>query len=151
MIETLRSRFALGRVIVVADRGMLSQKVLALLTGAAEAPFDYIVGCRLRQDATVGNSRCQCATFSREFSDKMRHLLRMPGPFSVPRSQVPRGAPGGSPGAREPAVPAPRPSGERPGASWSHDLEGGGYLSIPPDAVGSAVPGGSALGLPRSR
>lgn len=55
MIDTLRSRFAIGRVIVVADRGMLSQKVLARLTGAAEAPFDYIVGCRLRQDATVAD------------------------------------------------------------------------------------------------
>ncbi len=53
MIATLRTRFQIGRVIVVADRGMISQKVLALLTGDARAPFDYILGCRLRQDATV--------------------------------------------------------------------------------------------------
>jgi hypothetical protein len=30
-----------------------------------------------------GNSRCQCATFSHQVSDKMRHLLRRPGQFSV--------------------------------------------------------------------
>jgi type I protein arginine methyltransferase len=30
----------------------------------------------------LGNSRCQCATCSRRFSDKMRHLLRRPGLFS---------------------------------------------------------------------
>lgn len=55
MIETLRTRFQIGRVIVVADRGMISQKVLALLTDHAHAPFDYILGCRLRQDPTVAD------------------------------------------------------------------------------------------------
>jgi hypothetical protein len=30
-----------------------------------------------------GNSQLQCATFSHRFSDKMRHLLRGPGAFSV--------------------------------------------------------------------
>jgi hypothetical protein len=42
-------------VIVVADRGMISQKVLTLLTGDARAPFDYILGCRLRQDTVVAD------------------------------------------------------------------------------------------------
>ncbi len=52
MIETLRSRFHIGRVIVVGDRGMISQKVLGLLRDA-RAPFDYILGCRLRRDKEV--------------------------------------------------------------------------------------------------
>jgi hypothetical protein len=47
MIETLRTRFHIGRVIVVADRGMLSQKVLDLLTGDPRAPF--FASSRLRQ------------------------------------------------------------------------------------------------------
>ena len=55
MIETLRTRFQIGRVIVVADRGMVSQKVLALLTGAPRAPFDYILGCRLRQEKVIAD------------------------------------------------------------------------------------------------
>jgi hypothetical protein len=55
MITTLRTRFQIGRVIVVADRGMISQRVLDLLTGDAQAPFDYILGCRLRQDRTVAD------------------------------------------------------------------------------------------------
>jgi hypothetical protein len=54
-IGTLRARFQIGRVIVVADRGMISQKVLDGLTGDAQAPFDYILGCRLRQDRTVAD------------------------------------------------------------------------------------------------
>jgi ATP-dependent DNA ligase len=33
--------------------------------------------------AGTGNSQLQCATFSHRFSDKMRHLLRRPGLFSV--------------------------------------------------------------------
>jgi transposase len=55
MIETLRTRFQIGRVIVVADRGMFSQNMLDLLAGDARAPFDYILGCRLRQDQTVAD------------------------------------------------------------------------------------------------
>lgn len=53
MITTLRTRFHIGHVIVVADRGMISQKVLAWLTDHPSAPFDYILGCRLRRDAEV--------------------------------------------------------------------------------------------------
>jgi hypothetical protein len=39
-------------------------------------------GCLISY-APSGNSRGQCATFSHRFSDKMRHLLRGPGLFSV--------------------------------------------------------------------
>lgn len=53
MIETLRTRFQIGRGIVVAERGMISRTVLTLLTRDARAPFAYFLGCRLRQDATV--------------------------------------------------------------------------------------------------
>jgi hypothetical protein len=59
MIATLRTRFHIGRVIVVADRGMVSQKVLDLLTGDPQAPFDYILGCRLRQDTVDGQASLQ--------------------------------------------------------------------------------------------
>jgi hypothetical protein len=37
--------------------------------------------CRYFWDA--GNSRLQCTISSHQFSDKMRHLLRMPGWFSI--------------------------------------------------------------------
>jgi Transposase DDE domain len=53
MIDTLRTRFHIGRVMVVADRGMVSQAVLNLLTGDPRAAFDYILGCRLRRDKIV--------------------------------------------------------------------------------------------------
>jgi hypothetical protein len=53
MVTRLRERFHIGRVIVVADRGMLSRQTLALLTADGTAPFDYILGCRLRQQTEV--------------------------------------------------------------------------------------------------
>ena len=53
MIERLRTRFQIRRVIVVADRGMISQDSIQLLTGHAEAPFDYILGCRMRRQKEV--------------------------------------------------------------------------------------------------
>ncbi|MFB3924406.1 MAG: IS1634 family transposase [Terriglobia bacterium] len=53
MIERLRTRFRIGRVIVVADRGMMAKTSIELLTGDADAPFDYILGCKLRRDAEV--------------------------------------------------------------------------------------------------
>ena len=53
MIERLRQRFQIRRVIVVADRGMISAATIAQLGADAEAPYDYILGCRLRQQKEV--------------------------------------------------------------------------------------------------
>ena len=52
MVATLRERFRIGRVCVVADRGMIARDTLASLTGH-ETPWDYILGCRLRTDKEV--------------------------------------------------------------------------------------------------
>ncbi len=53
LIGILRRRFQIGRVIMVADRGMVSEKNLELLTGDSENPFDFIVGCRMRKQKEV--------------------------------------------------------------------------------------------------
>jgi transposase len=52
-ITKLRKRFRIGRVIVVADRGMISKNTIALLADHATAPFDYILGCRMRREKEV--------------------------------------------------------------------------------------------------
>jgi len=52
-VEKLRHRFRIGRVSVVADRGMLSRDTVELLAGDRDAPFDYILGCRLRREREV--------------------------------------------------------------------------------------------------
>lgn len=53
VIARLRERFHIRRVIVVADRGMISKDTTLLLTGHESAPFDYVLGCRLRQSKEV--------------------------------------------------------------------------------------------------
>jgi transposase len=53
LIGLLRKRFQIGRVIAVADRGMVSEESLELLTEDSESPFDYIVGCRMRKQKEV--------------------------------------------------------------------------------------------------
>ena len=53
MITRLRQRFRIRRVIVVADRGMIAKDTLALLADHATAPFDYILGCRMRKQKEV--------------------------------------------------------------------------------------------------
>jgi hypothetical protein len=53
VVGRLRERFRVRRAIIVADRGMIAQATLALLTEHAEAPFDYILGCRMRQQKEV--------------------------------------------------------------------------------------------------
>ena len=53
LIGFLRRRFQIGRVIVVVDRGMVSQQNLELMTQDEEFPFDYIVGCRMRKQKEV--------------------------------------------------------------------------------------------------
>lgn len=53
LIGLLRRRFQIGRVIVVADRGMVSEQNLELLTEDSDSPFEYIVGCRMRKQKEV--------------------------------------------------------------------------------------------------
>ena len=53
LIGLLRRRFQIGRVIVVVDRGMVSQQNLELMIQDEEFPFDYIVGCRMRKQKEV--------------------------------------------------------------------------------------------------
>ncbi len=53
VVALLRERFSIGRVVVVADRGMISQETLKLLAGHESAPFDYVLGCKLRRQKEV--------------------------------------------------------------------------------------------------
>jgi hypothetical protein len=53
MVEKLREKFRIGRVSVVADRGMISRDTVELLTSHGSSPFDYILGCRMRKDKEV--------------------------------------------------------------------------------------------------
>lgn len=53
IIEVFRSRLRIRRVIVVADRAMLDSETLKALTENAEAPFDYILGCKMRRQTEV--------------------------------------------------------------------------------------------------
>jgi hypothetical protein len=53
IVALLRDRFSIRRVIVVADRGMISRDAIDLLAGHESAPFDYILGCRMRKDKEV--------------------------------------------------------------------------------------------------
>ena len=52
-ISKLRERFKIGRVSVVADRGMISKDSIKLLEEHENAPFDYILGCRLRKNKEI--------------------------------------------------------------------------------------------------
>jgi Transposase DDE domain len=50
VIDRLRSRFAIGRVCIVADRGMLSAATIAALE---ERGLEYVLGARERSDALL--------------------------------------------------------------------------------------------------
>jgi hypothetical protein len=53
MIQKLRQRFNIRRVVVVADRGMMGKDAIALLERHEQAPFDFILGCKMRQQKEV--------------------------------------------------------------------------------------------------
>jgi len=53
IVEKLRERFRIGRVIIVADRGMISAKTRKELTDHQSTPFDYILGCRMRRQKEI--------------------------------------------------------------------------------------------------
>lgn len=54
MVERLRKRLQIRKVVVVADRGMISKNTIKLLTSDKEAPFQYVLGCRMRRQKEVG-------------------------------------------------------------------------------------------------
>lgn len=56
MIGRLRKRLAIRRVIVVADRGMISAKSVRLLTESKTAPLDFILGARMRRQKEVSEA-----------------------------------------------------------------------------------------------
>jgi len=53
VVARLREKFSIRSVVVVADRGMISKDSVEFLTGHETAPFDYVLGCRLRQQKEV--------------------------------------------------------------------------------------------------
>lgn len=53
IVVVLRQRFQVSSVIVVADRGMIAADTIELLTEHPKAPFDYILGCRMRRQREV--------------------------------------------------------------------------------------------------
>ncbi|HOL66448.1 MAG TPA: IS1634 family transposase, partial [bacterium] len=53
MVSKLRERFQIGKVIVVADRGMISQEAIRFLEEHPEQPLEYILGCRMRRQKEV--------------------------------------------------------------------------------------------------
>jgi hypothetical protein len=56
VVAVLRERFRIGRVIVVADRGMISAQTISRLTEEETAPFDYVLGCRMRRQKEVSEA-----------------------------------------------------------------------------------------------
>lgn len=52
MVAKMRQRFRIGLIVVVADRGMMSEKAVDLLTSGDPA-LDYILGCRMRKQKEV--------------------------------------------------------------------------------------------------
>lgn len=53
MVKRLRKRLSIRNVVVVADRGMISKDSIKLLAQDPDAPFDYILGCRMRRQKEV--------------------------------------------------------------------------------------------------
>jgi Transposase DDE domain len=49
----MRQRFRIRRIIIVADRGMISQRAIKQLEGPEGAPYGYILGCRMRKQKEV--------------------------------------------------------------------------------------------------
>jgi hypothetical protein len=54
VVALLRERFDIRNAVVVADRGMISKATMEMLTGHQVAPFQYVLGCRMRKSRDVG-------------------------------------------------------------------------------------------------
>ena len=56
----MKERFPIGKVIIVADRAMLSAETLNMLSEDDQTPFDYILGCKLRKNKEVREQILTC-------------------------------------------------------------------------------------------
>jgi len=56
MVNRLRKRLQIRNVVVVADRGMISKDTIKLLTSDPQAPFKYVLGCRMRRQKEVNEN-----------------------------------------------------------------------------------------------
>jgi transposase len=95
---------------------------------ARRGRFITVVALARRLAGILGNSRCQCATSSLRFSDKMRHLLNLLGRFLMDDGEGDRRASWGWEPNSRPGGPAVE--GRR--GSRIDCEEGGGYHPIPP-------------------
>jgi hypothetical protein len=53
MVSRLRKRLQIHDVVLVGDRGMISTDTIKLLTEDKDAPFSYVLGCRMRKQKEV--------------------------------------------------------------------------------------------------
>ncbi len=71
MVEKMRSRFRIGRIVVVADLGMMSGKTVDLLT-LGNPPFDYILVCRMRKQKKVNQEALSRAGRYQEVTSNLK-------------------------------------------------------------------------------
>jgi hypothetical protein len=71
IVTRMKQRFPIGKVIVVADRAMLSAETLKMLVEDIEAPFDYILGCKLRKNREVREQIITCGGRYQKLADNL--------------------------------------------------------------------------------
>src|SRR5512147_413846 len=71
IVARMKERFPIGKVVVVADRAMLSAETLKLLAEDTEAPFDYILGCKLRKNREVRDQILTCGGRYQKVEDNL--------------------------------------------------------------------------------
>jgi len=72
VIGILRKRFHIRSVCVVADRGMISHESINLLQDDKEAPFAFILGCRMRKQKEVSDEVLSRAGRYQKVSENLR-------------------------------------------------------------------------------
>jgi hypothetical protein len=71
MVSGLRKRLHIHDVVLVGDRGMISAGTIKLLTGDDTAPFDYVLGCRMRRQKEVTDEVLSRAGRYEKVNDKL--------------------------------------------------------------------------------
>jgi hypothetical protein len=107
VVALLRQQFHIRRVTVVADRGMISRDTITMLTDHQEAPFDYVLGCRMRRQKEVNEEvlaragRYQPVAANLEVKEVLVGGRRYVVCRNHPGSRPGRRRPGGLPGEAE--------------------------------------------------
>ena len=152
VLDDLQDRFGVGRICVVADRGLISADNVEVVAGHG---FDHVLATRLHRDPTCAEALTASAATRRRVGAGARRPLAPPATSPSPTAAAPSSSPASNGTAATPSAPPSSSPAPRPSCSPSRTGSAPAGSSTParsaaPPNASSAPPASGACSTSRS-